>query len=81
MSVSRVEGLREHLGDLSAGYDDAGVLRLASTSLPNVSFLVAWHVTPVLSVPDDIEKATDARSGHRGRTPGAGKVAVGGCPS
>ena len=50
---SRVEELREHLGDLSAGYDDAGVY-VWSTSLPNVSFLVAWHVTSVLSVPDDI---------------------------
>jgi hypothetical protein len=50
---SRVQELREHLGELSAGYDDAGVY-VWSTSLPNVSFLVAWRVTSALSVPDDI---------------------------
>ena len=55
---SLVTDLRVRMGELSAGYDDAGVY-VWSGSLPNLSFLLRWRVTDALRVPDEVTRRPD----------------------
>jgi hypothetical protein len=55
---STVGDLRLRLGDLQAGYDDAGVYVWSNTET-HLSYLLRFQVTSVLRTPDDIGARAD----------------------